>query len=180
MKLTDPDDDEVAERRRVVNYAKRHALEPVGKRIGKVPYGGPGLELLPREGPASPCAESAAEGGRGPGSCPRATGAPASDGDRAQRRRESAGDAICAAPQVALLLQGLAADTVRRRYGVRTARSVYFPRAGGVDVGVDGFAYTVTARQEFPESTEPERAGCLVAELAHGLTSRPSRGRERK
>ncbi|MET7730683.1 hypothetical protein ABZT02_04895 [Streptomyces sp. NPDC005402] len=33
VRITDPDDDEVAEWRRVVNYAKRHGLEPAGKRI---------------------------------------------------------------------------------------------------------------------------------------------------
>lgn len=37
VRITAPDDDEVAERRRVVNYAKRHGLEPAGKRIEKVP-----------------------------------------------------------------------------------------------------------------------------------------------
>jgi hypothetical protein len=51
VRLTDPDDDELAEWRRVVNYAKRHGLEPVGKRIEKIPYGGPGLELFLAEGP---------------------------------------------------------------------------------------------------------------------------------
>lgn len=46
VRFADPDDDEVAEWRRVVNYAKRHGLEPEGKRIEKVQYGGPGLETL--------------------------------------------------------------------------------------------------------------------------------------
>lgn len=51
VRITVPDDDEVAEWRRVINYAKRHGLEPAGKRIEKVPYGGPGLELLLADGP---------------------------------------------------------------------------------------------------------------------------------
>jgi hypothetical protein len=51
---------------------------------------------------------------------------------------------------------------------------------GGLDVAVDGFAYTVTVRQEFPESTDPERSVRLVVELAHGLTGRPGRWRDRK
>ncbi|MCZ4103460.1 MULTISPECIES: hypothetical protein [unclassified Streptomyces] len=51
IRITAPDDDEVAEWRRVVNYAKRHGLEPVGKRIEKLPYCGPGLELFLAEGP---------------------------------------------------------------------------------------------------------------------------------
>jgi hypothetical protein len=51
VRTTDPVDDEVAEWRRVVNYAKRHGLEPAGKRMEKVPYGGPGLELFLADGP---------------------------------------------------------------------------------------------------------------------------------
>lgn len=79
-----------------------------------------------------------------------------------------------------LLLQGLAAEAVRRGYEVRRARSFFSPRESGVDVTVDGFAYTVSARQEFPESTNPERSARLVVELAHGLTGRPGRWRDRK
>ncbi|MFC5955298.1 hypothetical protein ACFP51_12605 [Streptomyces pratens] len=58
VRIADPDDDEVAEWRRVVNYAKRHGLEPTGKRIEKVPYGGPGLELFLAEGPHPTCGVS--------------------------------------------------------------------------------------------------------------------------
>ncbi|MFJ6128975.1 hypothetical protein ACIQKE_28260 [Streptomyces griseoviridis] len=79
-----------------------------------------------------------------------------------------------------LLLQGLAAEAVRRGYEVGKAGSSFYPREGGVDVAVDGFAYTVTVRQEFPESTDPERSVRLVVELAHGLTGRPGRWRDRK
>jgi hypothetical protein len=44
------DGEETAEWRRVVNYAKRHGMEPEGKRIEKVPYGllG-GTALLPAD-----------------------------------------------------------------------------------------------------------------------------------
>ncbi|WP_327370361.1 hypothetical protein [Streptomyces sp. NBC_01217] len=78
------------------------------------------------------------------------------------------------------LLQGLAAEAIRRGYEVRKAGSSFYPREGGVDVAVDGFAYTVTVRQEFPESTDPERSVRLVVDLAHGLTGRPGRWRDRK
>ncbi|WP_307630848.1 hypothetical protein [Streptomyces turgidiscabies] len=47
-------------------------------------------------------------------------------------------------------------------------------------VVVDGFACTVTVKQEFPQSTNPERSACLVVELDHGRTSRPGRWRDRK
>src|SRR3954469_22734925 len=79
-----------------------------------------------------------------------------------------------------LLLQGLAAEAVRRGYEVRKARSSYFAREGRVDVAVDGFVYIVTIRQEFPESMDSERSARLVVELAHGLTGRPGRWRDRK
>ncbi len=42
VRVTDPDDDEVVEWRRLVDQVKRHGLEPAGKRVEKVPNGGPG------------------------------------------------------------------------------------------------------------------------------------------
>ncbi|MFJ2257317.1 hypothetical protein ACIOKD_03055 [Streptomyces sp. NPDC087844] len=51
VRLADLDDGEVAEWRRVVNYAKRHGLEPQGKRIEKAGLGGRGLEMRLVEGP---------------------------------------------------------------------------------------------------------------------------------
>ncbi|MFV2116917.1 hypothetical protein ACE14D_00010 [Streptomyces sp. Act-28] len=41
-----------------------------------------------------------------------------------------------------------------------------------MDVVVDGFACTVIVRQEFPQSTNPERSARLVVEIAHGLARR--------
>ncbi|MGW4840371.1 hypothetical protein [Streptomyces globisporus] len=48
VRIIDPDEGEVAEWRRVVNYEKRHGLEPAGKRIEKVPCGGPGMSCALR------------------------------------------------------------------------------------------------------------------------------------
>jgi hypothetical protein len=180
IRIIAPDDDEVAEWRRVVNYAKRHGLEPVGKRIEKVPYGGPGLELFLAEGlhPNARSQRPQTVGGVVPvparlGHLHPMVTALKDDESRlvmpsALRRRSL------------LLLQGLADEAVRRGYEVSKARSSFFPREGGVDVDVDGFAYTVTVRQEFPESVNPERSARLVVELAHGLTGRPGRWRDRK
>ncbi|MGW2482841.1 hypothetical protein ACWCWQ_23780 [Streptomyces sp. NPDC001571] len=64
VRIADPDVGEVAEWRRIINYAKRHALEPVGKRIEKVPSGGL-VWSCSRGGFASQCAESAATDGWG-------------------------------------------------------------------------------------------------------------------
>ncbi|MEV5506680.1 hypothetical protein [Streptomyces orinoci] len=51
VRVVEPDDDEIAEWRRVVNYAKRHGLEPQGRRIEKARFGTRGLEMLLAEGP---------------------------------------------------------------------------------------------------------------------------------
>lgn len=180
VRISDPDADEVAEWRRVVNYAKRHGLEPAGKRIEKVPYGGAVLELFLAEGPHPNARNQRPKVAGGVIPVPARLGhlhpvvaALKDDESRlivpsALRRRSL------------LLLQGLAAEAVRRGYEVRKARSSYSRREGGVDITVDGFAYTVSARQEFPESTNPERSARLVVELAHGLTDRPGRWRDRK
>ncbi|MFE3991926.1 hypothetical protein ACFXPW_09630 [Streptomyces goshikiensis] len=53
VRIADPDDDEIAEWRPVVNCAKRQGLESAGNRMEKIPSGGPGLELLLAEGTAS-------------------------------------------------------------------------------------------------------------------------------
>lgn len=79
-----------------------------------------------------------------------------------------------------LMLQALAAAAVRRGHEVREGRSYYSRREGGVDVVVDGFAYIVTVKQEFPQSTNAERSARLVVELEHGRSSRPGRWRDRK
>jgi hypothetical protein len=178
--FTDPDDDEVAEWRRVVNYAKRHGLEPAGKRIEKVPHGEPGLELFLAEGPHPNARSQRAREGGALVPVPSRLGhlhpkVTALKGDESRLVMPSA-----LRRRSLLLLQGLAAEAVRRGYEVRKARSSFYPREGGVDVAANGFAYTVTVRQEFPESADPERSARLVVELAHGLTGRPGRWRDRK
>lgn len=180
VRIADPDHDEVAEWRRVVNYAKRHDLEPTGKRIEKVPYGGPGLELFLAEGPHPNARSQRPKAVGGPVPVPARLGrlhsvVAALKGDESRLVMPSA-----LRLRSLLLLQGLAAEAVRRGFEVQKARSSFFPREGGVDVAVDGFAYTVTVRQEFPESTDLERSARLVVELAHGLTGRPGRWRDRK
>ncbi|WP_235192893.1 hypothetical protein [Streptomyces viridochromogenes] len=169
------DDEETAEWRRVVNYAKRHGMEPEGKRIEKVPYGLRGLEFFLAEGP-HPNARSQR---------PKADASTV----RVPTRLASLHPVVAALKDDArqlvmppalrrrslLMLQGLAAEAARRGHEVRKIGTSYRPREGGMDVVVDGIAYPVTIRQEFPESRDPERSARLVLEVAHGLTDRPGR-----
>ncbi|MFI2669255.1 hypothetical protein ACH5AU_06745 [Streptomyces albidoflavus] len=180
VRITDPDDDEVAEWRRVVNYAKRHGLEPAGKRIEKVPYGGPGLELFLADGPHPNVRSQRPKAGGEPVPVPSRLGNlyPIVTALKDDERRLAMPSGL--RRRSLLLLQGLSAEAVRRGYEVRKAHSFFHPREGGVDIAVDGLAYTVSVRQEFPQSTDPDRSSRLVVELAHGLTDRPGRWRVRK
>jgi hypothetical protein len=180
VRISEPDDDEGAEWRRVVNYAKRHGLEPAGRRIEKALYARHGLELVLVDGPHPNARSQRPKEGGGLVPVPARLGhlhptVRALKDDKSRLRMPSA-----LRRRSLLLLQGLAAEAIRRRYEVRKAGSCFYPREGGVDVSVDGFAYTVTVRQEFPESTDPERSARLVVELAHGLAKRPGRWRERQ
>ncbi|NNN31136.1 hypothetical protein HLK59_12275 [Streptomyces sp. S3(2020)] len=156
-------------------------MEPAGKRIEKVPYVAPGLELFLADGP-----HPNARGQR-----PKESGDPVPVPSRLgnlhpivtalkddERRRLIMPSGL--RRRSLLLLQGLSAEAVRRGYEVRKAHSFLHPREGGVDIAVDGLAYTVSVRQEFPQSTDPDRSSRLVVEVAHGLTDRPGRWRDRK
>lgn len=180
VRITDPDDDEVTEWRRVVNYAKRHGLEPAGKRIEKVPYGGPGLELFLADGPHPNARSQRPKEGGDPVPVPSRLGSlhPIVTALKDDERRLVMPSGL--RRRSLLLLQGLSAEAVRRGYEVRKAHSFFHPREGGVDIAVDGLPYTVSVRQEFPQSTDPDRSSRLVVELAHGLTDRPGRWRDRK
>ncbi len=78
-----------------------------------------------------------------------------------------------------LLFQGLAAEAVRRGYGVRDRPGCSW-RVGEVDVVVDGYACAVMIQQEFPQSTDPERSQKLVIELGYPRSDRQSRWGDRK
>ncbi|MEO3975694.1 hypothetical protein [Streptomyces sp. CAU 1734] len=180
VRFVDPSDDEVAEWRPVVNYAKRYGLEPPGKRIEKVGFGARGLEMFLAEGPHPNSRSQRPKTDISAVPVPTRLNSPR----RAVAAiRDHEGQLVI--PPVLrrrslLMLQALAAESVRRGYEVTEGRSYYSLREGGVDVVVDGFAYTVTVRQEFPQSTNPDRTARLAIELDHGRSSRPGRWRDRK
>lgn len=177
VRITDPDDDEVTEWRRVVNYAKRHGLEPAGKRIEKVPYGEAGLGLFLADGPHPNARSQRPKEGGDPVPVPSRLGNlhPIVTALKDDERRLIMPSGL--RRRSLLLLQGLSSEAVRRGYEVRKAHSFFHPRESGVDIVVDGLAYTAGVRQEFPRSTDPDRSSWLVVELAHGLTDRPGLAR---
>lgn len=180
VRLADLDDDEVAEWRRVVDYAKRHNLEPQGTRIEKARFGVGGLEIFLAEGPHP---NSRTQRPKPNASVPPVPTRLSSLHPAVAALRDDDGQLVM--PPVLrrrslLMLQALAAEAVRRGYEVRQARSYYSRREGGVDVVVDGLVHTVTVRQEFPQSANPERSARLVVELDHGRSDRPGRWRDRK
>lgn len=180
FRLAEPDDDEVAEWRRVVDYAKRHGLEPHGKRIEKARFGARGLEMFLADGPHP---NSRSQKPKGDVSVVPVPTRLSSVHPAVAVLRDD--EEWLVMPSVLrrrslLILQALAAEAIRRGYEVREGRPFYSRREGGAVVVVDGFAYTVTLKQEFPQSTNPERTARLVVELDHGRTSRPGRWRDRE
>ncbi|WP_343240084.1 hypothetical protein [Streptomyces sp. SID12488] len=164
VRLVDPGDDEVAEWRRVVDCAKRHGLEPPGKRIEKAGFGARGLELRLVEG-SHP--NSRSQRPKDDASVVPVPARPSALHPAVVALKDDEGQLVI--PPVLrrrslLMLHALAAEAVRRGYEVRRGRLYYSRREGGVDVIVDGFAYAVTVRQEFPQSTNPERSARLVVE----------------
>lgn len=176
------DEDLFAEWRKVIDYAKRHGLEPPGKRIEKVRLGAGGWELYLAEGPHSNSQSRKPAGDTSVVPVPtRLTSPqPVVAELRDAEERLVMPPALRRRALLLLLLQALAAEAVRRGYGVQECRAYYSPREDGGSVVVDGFAGRVSVKQEFPQSTNPERAARLVVELDHGRTSRAGRWRDRK
>jgi hypothetical protein len=176
--VPDPDEAETTEWRRAINYAKRHGLEPPGKRIEKRNYGRRGLELYLATGP-HPNSR-----GQAPDEAPRVrvptqlrSAHPVVAALRDDERRLMMPTAL--RRRALLLFQGLAAEAVRRGYEVRDRPGCSW-RVGEVDVVVDGYACVVVIQQEFPQSTDPERSRKLVIELGYPRSARQSRWGDRK
>ncbi|MFJ9151896.1 hypothetical protein ACIRP7_28440 [Streptomyces sp. NPDC102270] len=174
------DEDQFAECRKVIDYAKRHGLEPPGKRIGKVCLGAGGWELYLAEGPHPNSRSRKPTGDTSVVPVPTRLASVHPVVAALRDAEEQLVMPPALRRRALLLLHALAVEAVRRGYGVQEVRTYYSPREGGVSLVVDGFAGSVTVKQEFPQSTNPERAARLVVELDHGRTSRPGRWRDRK
>lgn len=195
--ITEPDEATVTEWRRVIDYAKRHDLVPEGKRIEKLRMWNDDLQISLVEGPHPNSRRERADEAS-PVHVPTQLRSPH---PVVAALRDDEGRLAMPAPlrrRSLLLLQGLAAEAVRRghkvqehdvptrhrsnayTYNGRHYPSRYSRRDGELDLVVDGFTYTVTIQQESPQSTDPERSKSLVIELGYSRSSRQSRWGDRK
>jgi hypothetical protein len=195
--ITEPDDSTVTEWRRVIDYAKRHSLVPAGKRIESLRMWNRDLQISLVEGPHPNSLRQR------PDEAPHVH-VPTqlrSPHPVVAALRDDEGRLVMPAPlrrRSLLLLQGLAAEAVRRghkvkehevpsrrrshayTYNGRHYPSSYSLREGELDLVVNGFTYTVTIQQESPQSTDPERSKSLVIELGYSRASRQTRWADRK
>jgi hypothetical protein len=195
--ISKPDEDEITEWRRVIDFAKRHGLVPSGKRIEKQRLWNVGrdLQISLVDGPhANSGRRSLEDNPRVPVPAqlrsPHRVVAALRDSERrllmppSLRRR------------ALLLLQGLAAEAERRGYKVseqsvpeRDHRSAhyysgrYFPascREGVLEIVIDGFTNCVTIKKEFPQSADPDRSQQLALDIGYSRSKRQHHWGDRK
>lgn len=188
-----PDEDEVSEWRRVIDYAKRHGLEPPGRRIEKQRLWNRGrdLQISLEEGPHPN------EKSQRPGETPTVrvpTQIRQPHRAMAAFMEDDAWLHMPSAPRARSLriLQALCSEADRRGYQVagpavrgRTARPAAHGRwaarrEGYVELTVDGFSCRVTIKREYPESLDPDRSAVLMIELPYSRSGRQSKWADRK
>ncbi|MFD5738586.1 hypothetical protein ACFXJM_11555 [Streptomyces massasporeus] len=195
--ISEPDEDEITEWRRVIDFAKRHKLAPAGKRIEKQRLWNAGrdLQISLVDGP------HANSGRRSPEENPRVS-VPAqlrSPHHAVAALRDSERRLLMPPSlrrRALLLLQGLAAEAERRGYKVREQRvperdhrsahyynGRYFPascREGVLEIVIDGFTSCVTIKQEFPQSADPDRSQQLALDIGYSRSKRQHHWGDRK
>ncbi|MBZ6136578.1 hypothetical protein KVH06_06180 [Streptomyces olivaceus] len=195
--FTKPDDATVTEWRRVIDYAKRHSLVPEGRRIESLRMWNRDLQISLVEG-AHPNSLRQRPNEAPPVHVPTQLRSPH---PVVAALRDDEGRLVMPAPlrrRSLLLLQGLAAEAVRRGHKVKehevpsrrhshayTYNGRHYPsryslREGELDLVVDDFTYSVTIQQEFPQSTDSDRSKSLIIELGYSRSSRQSRWADRK
>ncbi|MEV1094506.1 hypothetical protein AB0I87_03330 [Streptomyces sp. NPDC049952] len=195
--INEPDEATVTEWRRVIDYAKRHTLLPECKRIESLRRWDRDLQISLLEGP-HPNSLRQRPDEAPPVRVPTQLRSPH---PVVAALRDDEGRLVMPTPlrrRSLLLLQGLAAEALRRghkvqehevpfrrrsrayTYNGRHHPSRYSLREGELNLGVNVFTYTVTIQQESPQSTDPERSKSLVIELGYSRSSRQSRWADRK
>ncbi|MGW1914311.1 hypothetical protein ACWCQS_27185 [Streptomyces sp. NPDC002076] len=195
--ISEPDEAEITEWRRVVDFAKRHGLAPPGKRIEKQRLWNAGrdLQISLVDGPhANSGRRSSVDNPRVPVPAQLRSPHRVVAGLRDSERRLLMPPAL--RRRALLLLQGLAAEAERRGYKVqehpapeRDNRSAhyyngrYFPascREGVLDIVIDGFTCSVTIKQEFPQSADPDRSQQLALDIGYSRSHRQHHWGDRK
>ncbi|MEU5837757.1 hypothetical protein ABZ820_29360 [Streptomyces diacarni] len=197
--ISAPTEEEVTEWRRVIDFAKRHGLVPEGKHIEKQREFNLGrdLQISLLNGPhPNTNRQSPDEVRRVPVPSQLRSPHPAVAALRDDRDRLVMSAVM--RRRALLLFQGLAAEAVRRGHKVKehpvadryrshavTYNGRYFPsrysrREGEINLSVGDFSYTVTIKQEFPQSEDAERATKLVIDLGYGRSDRRRQWGDRK
>ncbi|MEU9003082.1 hypothetical protein ACFWBI_20510 [Streptomyces sp. NPDC059982] len=195
--IPEPDEVTGAEYRRAVDYAKRHNLTPSGKRIEKLRLWNRDLQISLEDGPHHN-AKSERPQSAPPIPVPVQLRSlhPVVAALKEDRYRLAVSAALRS--RALRLFQGLCAEAVKRGHGVRenpmdeSHRSRAYGyggtsiacrssrREGEVDLVVGDFTYTVTIKQEFPQSEDPERAQSLMVELPYSRSGRQGKWADRK
>ncbi|MFC7870789.1 hypothetical protein ACFUS2_06445 [[Kitasatospora] papulosa] len=195
--ISKPDEDEITEWRRVIDFAKRHGLIPQGKRIEKQRLWNTArdLQISLVNGPhANSRRTSVGDTPQVPVPTQLRSLHRVVAGLRDNERRLLMPPAL--RRRALLLLQGLASEAERRKYKVhqpsapdsdrRSAHYYngrYFParcREGALEIVIDGFTYTATVKQEFPQSADPNRSQQLALDIGWSRSKRRHQWGDRK